>query len=101
MFRVKITVIRKASYPDLMEKYELPLENPCCMEEGQSFLLEQAEKPVGFCDAAWNTLKPFVEKLLQGEGHFYGEWMKDPYTALLSCDDGFRPVSFLLERVED
>jgi uncharacterized repeat protein (TIGR04076 family) len=27
--------------------------------------------------------------------------MKDPHTALLSCNDGFRPVSFYLEVLEE
>ena len=28
-------------------------------------------------------------------------WMKNPKSAMISCNDGFRPVSFLLETVED
>ena len=35
-----------------------------------------------------------------GEG-FYDGWMKNPKSAMISCNDGFRPVSFLLETVED
>ena len=35
MKKCRITVIRRASYPDLMEKYENPMENACEMKEGQ------------------------------------------------------------------
>lgn len=31
---IRITVMRKACYRDLMAQYENPLEHPCDMEEG-------------------------------------------------------------------
>lgn len=40
---------------------------------------------------------PFTRALARGEGNFYDGWMKDPFSALISCNDGFRPVSFYLE----
>ena len=43
----------------------------------------------------------FVKTLAEGGGHFYGDWMKNPYTAMISCNDGFRPVSFYLEALEE
>ncbi|MBE6385733.1 MAG: TIGR04076 family protein [Lentisphaerae bacterium] len=101
MLKVRITVLRKASYLDLMEQYENPLDNPCDMVEGKVFISENALMPEGFCESAWETLLPFVKILSQGGGHFYGEWMKNPHSALLSCNDGFRPVSFLVETVQD
>jgi uncharacterized repeat protein (TIGR04076 family) len=42
----------------------------------------------------------FVKTLAEGGGNFYDGWMKNPYSAMLSCNDGFRPVSFYLEVVE-
>ena len=98
---VRITVKRITRYPDLMEAYENPLENACGMAEGMCFLSEGGKMPPGFCAAAWETLGPFAEALARGEGDFYGGWMKDPRTALLSCNDGFRPVSFLLEALPE
>ena len=32
---------------------------------------------------------------------FYDGWMKNPKSAMISCNDGFRPVSFLLETMEE
>ena len=34
-----------------------------------------------------------------GGGDFYGGWMRDPHSAMISCNDGFRPVSFYIEAV--
>lgn len=97
---VKITAIRQTCYPDLMEKYENPLETPCEVTVGQVWLSENGEKPESLCQSAWETMVPFVQALAQGGGNFYDGWMKDPHTALVSCNDGFRPVSFYLEVVE-
>ena len=99
MKKIRLTVMRKACYPDLIERYENPIPHPCDIEEGQVFFTDGA-KPKGLCDSAWETLSPFVAALLRGEGDFFDGWMKDRYSAMLSCNDGFRPVSFLLETVE-
>ena len=39
----------------------------------------------------------FVTELANGGGNFYGGWMKNPHSAMISCNDGFRPVSFYIE----
>jgi uncharacterized repeat protein (TIGR04076 family) len=46
-------------------------------------------------------MREFVEALARGEGNFFDGWMKNPSSAMISCNDGFRPVSFLLEMVEE
>lgn len=101
MKKVRITVMRKALYPDLMAKYENPIRHACDLQEGQSWVADGWKKPEGFCDSAWDSLSPFVLALSHGGGNFYDGWMKDPHTAMLSCNDGFRPVSFLLEALEE
>ena len=98
---VRITAIRKASYPDLMAKYENPIEHACDVEEGQVWIAKGWNKPDGFCDSAWDSISPFVMALSHGGGNFYDGWMKNPYSAMISCNDGFRPVSFYLEALED
>ena len=95
--RVRISVKRVARYGDLITEYENPIEHPCEMREGMTFVSVGGERPEGFCDSAWDTIAPFVRELAAGGGHFYGDWMRDPRSAMLSCNDGFRPVSFLLE----
>jgi uncharacterized repeat protein (TIGR04076 family) len=100
MKNVRITVIRMACYPDLMEKYENPIEHTCDVEEGMVWVSENGEKPEGLCDSAWESMAYFVKELAHGGGNFYDGWMKDPHSAMISCNDGFRPVSFYLEAVE-
>ncbi len=101
MKKVKITVMRVACYPDLMEKYENPIEHACSMQEGQVFIANGWVRPDGFCDSAWETISPFVMTLAHGGEDFYDGWMKNKKSAMISCNDGFRPVSFLLEALND
>lgn len=101
MKRIRITVIRKACYDDLIERYENPIEHACDLHEGQVFICEGWQKPRGLCESAWQTLSPFVMALAHGATGFYDAWMKNPASAMLSCNDGFRPVSFLVEALDD
>ena len=101
MKSIRITAIRKACYPDLMAQYENPIEHACDVEEGQVWIAKGWEKPEGFCDSAWDSISPFVMTLAHGGGNFYDGWMKNPYSAMISCNDGFRPVSFYLEALEE
>lgn len=101
MYKVRITVLRKACYKDLMEKYENPIEHACDLEEGMVFIANGWQKPEGLCSSAWDTLSPFVMALAHGAQDFYDGWMKNKRSALLSCNDGFRPVSFLVEALDE
>ena len=101
MKKVRITVKRIAYYRDLMEEYENPIEHACDMQLGQVFIADGWQKPEGFCDSAWETVSPFVMALSHGAENFYDGWMKNSRSAMLSCNDGFRPVSFLLETREE
>lgn len=100
MMRVKITVMRKARYDDLIEKYENPIEHTCDVELGKVFYSEGGEQPEGLCDSAWESMREFVKELAAGGGNFFDGWMKNEKSAMISCNDGFRPVSFLLETCE-
>lgn len=101
MKKVRITVMCRHEYPCLMEQYELPQEVPCEMNIGDVFVSIDAKKPENFCNNAWEGLEPFVKTLSEGGGGFYGEWMKNPHSAMLSCNDGFRPVTYLVEAIEE
>ena len=101
MKKVRITVKRVACYRDLMEEYENPIEHACDMEEGTVFTADGWRKPEGFCDSAWETVSPFVMALAHGAENLYDGWMKDKRSAMISCNDGFRPVSFLLEAMDE
>ena len=101
MKKVKITVKRIARYDDLIAEYENPIEHACMMKLNQVFISADAQRPEGFCDSAWESIYPFVKELANGGGNFYDGWMKNEKSAMISCNDGFRPVSFLLETIEE
>ena len=100
MKKVRITAIRQTVYHDLMAQYENPMEHACDVEVGMSWISENGEQPTGFCDSAWESMAYFVRELAAGGGNFYDGWMKNPHSAMISCNDGFRPVSFYIEVVE-
>lgn len=100
MKNVRITVMRKACYTDLMQLYENPIEHACDMEEGTVYVSQNWQKPEGLCQSAWESMSQFVLALACGGEDIYDGWMKNKKSAMISCNDGFRPVSFLLETIE-
>jgi uncharacterized repeat protein (TIGR04076 family) len=101
MKKVKITVIRKVSHTDLSVQYENPINHACGMQEGKSYVSIDALKPDGLCESAWQSMQSFVMTLAHGGENFYDGWMKNPKSAMISCNDGFRPVSFYIETIEE
>ena len=92
--------MRKVHQSDLSEKYENPIEHACKVNEGQEFISVDGNKPENICDGAWQSMQSFVKELANGGGNFYDGWMKNPHSAMISCNDGFRPVSFYIETIE-
>lgn len=101
MRRCRITVMKMAQYQDLIDRYENPLEHACDMHLGQVFLAEGWKRPEGLCESAWESMSPFVLALSHGAENLYDGWMKDKRSAMISCNDGFRPVSFLIEALDE
>lgn len=98
---IKIEVLKITEYKDLIKKYENILEMPCNLKVGDTFYIDSLVKPTNFCESAWETLKPFLNSLLNNKGNFYDGWMKNPMSAMISCNDGFRPVTFYIELIND
>ena len=101
MKNCKITVMRITTYPELSAEFENPIEHACDMQVGMTFITHGDKKPDGLCESAWSVLYPFVSDLANGGGNFFDSWMKNAYSAMVSCNDGFRPVSFLVEAIDD
>ena len=101
MKKCKITVLKTARYDDLIEKYENPIEHACDLVEGQVFIANGWQKPDGLCDSAWGSMSPFVLTLVSGGQDIYDVWMKNKKSAMISCNDGFRPVSFYIEAIDE
>ena len=97
-----------------MAKYENPIEHTCDVREGLQWISENGECPVVMCPSAWSSMREFVESLARGEGKFFAKrsvspdgsydyydgWMKNLMSAMISCNDGFRPFSFYIEVIE-
>lgn len=97
---VKIIAVRKVEHKDLIDAYENPIEHACDVQVGDVFVSRGGEMPEGMCESAWGSVKQFVLELANGGGNFYDGWMKNPHSAMISCNDGFRPVSFYIETIE-
>lgn len=93
--------MKKVLHRDLVEKYENPIQHACDLEEGQIFWSVDGARPDGLCESAWESMRYFVVELANGGGNFYDGWMKNEKSAMISCNDGFRPVSFYIERIEE
>lgn len=93
--------MRKVCHRDLMERYENPIEHACDMHEGEVFVSNGWQRPEGLCESAWQSMSPFVMTLSHGGENLYDGWMKNRRSAMISCNDGFRPVSFLIEALDE
>ena len=101
MNKVRITAIRQTVYQDLIDQYENPIEYACTIRQGQQWISIDGKCPDGLCPSAWESMQSFVESLARGKGNFFDGWMKNPMSAMISCNDGFRPFSFYIEVIEE
>ena len=103
MKQVKITVLKTMLNQELAAEYGVDGLGPCPMlEAGQVFFADYA-KPDGLCDEAWKAIYQYVFALAHGAENFrfyYGDWIKTPGVAIVSCNDGLRPVIFKLEATD-
>ena len=101
--KVKITVVKTTFNQDLAETYAVPGYPPCLLHaEGQVFSSNGWQKPSGLCDYAWACMREFVLAVAQGCGHILGEgnWLKERDMAIVSCNDGIKPVIFKVEATD-
>ncbi len=100
MKQVKITVLKTTLNQELAAEYGVDGLGPCPMlKPGQVFYADYA-RPDGLCDEAWKAIYQYVFALAHGAEDFrfyYGDWIKQPGIAIVSCNDGLRPVIFKLE----
>ncbi len=101
MKKVRITAMKQTVYQDLIDIYENPIEHVCDIKIGQVFIAHDGQQPEGLCYSAWDSISAYVKTLADGGGNFFDGWMKNEKSAMISCNDGFRPVSFLLEALDD
>ena len=99
---VRITVLKKTFNQDFVDAYTSDdvdwQPQGCChdFEVGHQFFTE-GHAPDGFPDWAWCDIQRYVMVLARG-GNMLGV---KPGKYVSCCTDGFRPVFFLLERIEE
>ena len=102
MKKVRITILKTTFQQELAEEYGMDGLTVCpLMEEGQVFYADYA-KPDGFCDEAWKAIYQYVFALAHGadEIWYFGDWIKKPGVAIVSCNDVLRPVIMKLEATD-
>ena len=102
MKKVRITILKTTFQQELAQEYGMDGLTVCpLMEEGQVFYADYA-KPDGFCDEAWKAIYQYVFALAHGadEIWYFGDWIKKPGVAIVSCNDGLRPVIMKLESTD-
>jgi len=98
MHEVKITVLKKLSNEDLIDKYGKNVKPECDLFKiGEEFIVKDLQMPKGFCSWAWADIQRDVIVLALG-GNF--PWVKEEGVMISSCTDGFRQVIFKLERIK-
>lgn len=101
MKKVKITVVKKIIIEDLLKEYGVAGLGICTLhEEGQEYICSGGgwQKPDGLCDNAWKSMMEYAMALAHGGKNFYGgKWLNDENMAIISCNDGLRPVIFKVE----
>lgn len=103
MAKVKITVVKRLNFEEIHAGSEVGCSadmSPVCdqFEEGQEFVTDLSTVPEGFCAGAFVDIFRFVSGLRSGANY---PWMNEEGKVLACCTDGFRPVVFRLERIED
>lgn len=101
MRQVKITVLKKDFDFALAKEYGVDGIGSCRFEVGQEFICDRHREPEGFCGEAWKCVQHYAYALYHGADLPCGEgWMCQPGIVIATCNDGLRPVTFKLERIE-
>ncbi len=103
MPRVRITVVKRLNREAVLADVEpdcTSLGPPVCplFEEGQTFEADYTTMPEGFCAGAWADRFRFIPALQSGADF---PWVRERGKVLAACNDGFRPVIFRPERIEE
>lgn len=105
MPKVQITVLKRTLHRDLVDRYieneafRQQFEKCPIFDEGQTFVSEDwPTKPEGFCERAWPDIRHEVAMVMY-EATI--PWVEKPGHTITCCNDGLRPVTFLIRRIDD
>ena len=102
MNKVKITVVKRLNFNEIHGDTNTGCSanmEPVCDQftDGQEFITDMRTIPEGFCTFAFLDISRYISGLRSGANY---HWMNEKGKVLACCTDGFRPVVFLLERIE-
>ena len=106
MRKCKISAVKFTRQDDLIKEYGVNPDNfgPCPRANpGQEWILQGHGKPDGFCDEAWRAIHHYVFAIVHDGGgklFFSDNWVRKPNIAIVSCNDGLRPVIFKVEAID-
>lgn len=103
MKKVKITVLKTHFDEELAAEYGAGGLKACPMHKAGQFFYADYAKPQGLCDEAWKAMYQYVFALAHGAENglfYYGDWIREKGVAIVSCNDGLRPVIFKLEATD-
>ena len=99
--KFRITVVKRFEPKDVIGRdFLLPSGKKvvkCDLKEGDLFISIDGNPPQNFCSSAWAAIYPTI-KMFKFGGNYPAF---RPGTSYTTCPDGIRPVSFLLERIEE
>ena len=102
--KCKITVLKKEYNADIVSEYSNfgLVHGPCSLlEEGQTFECG-LDMPEGFCSWAWDDIHKMVLAAMSGANFntLVKDCSKDDNGIITCCTDGYRPVVFYIEAVD-
>lgn len=104
MVQIKITVLKTDYAQELARQYgAAEITGPCALHwVGQEIYCQRHYQPAEICGEAWKAMQHYVYALYHGADMPLGkDWMRTPGVAVVTCNDGLRPVTFKLERVAE
>jgi len=96
--KARITVMKRMVNQDIADAVGYGEVSPCGLfEDGQEYIQDDWRPPEGFCPWAWSDIHKEIILIRRG-----GDQSENtPGTAIACCTDGYKPVVFKIERIED
>ena len=99
---IRITVVKNLLMEDLVKEYSVPGFGLCTKHQvGDEYLSKGGQMPLEFCEEAWAAIGRYAFALAHGAEGFWPGWIPERHLAVVSCNDGLRPVIFKMEVIDN
>lgn len=102
MHKVRITILKTTFDSELAREYGAAGLGPCpMMKRGQVFMQTMRNRTVSVMKLGRRFISMYLHLRTAAERIFYfGDWIREPGVAIVSCNDGLRPVIMKLEATD-